>query len=181
MYATQLLLADSVRFDAAYSVADTLSKQVYILANPWVHSNHLHIILNSVFFAVLGWALERKLASLKFGIGVVVIGYLTNLVPPVAGFGGRGAGISGITNALAAFLVIYYLLEYREHQSTKALYGFILTMAYTMVSVGQHIDFVSVGAGVTTEAHVVGVFLGFLWIGLHHGYPVPDCTEAHRS
>ena len=102
VYTCQLVLAGSLRSGAGYEIANSLSSFSYLVLNPWLHSDHLHLVENAVVFAILGWWAERRTDPLQLGIFVVLTGYITNLVPPLFG-GGFGVGASGITNGLWAF------------------------------------------------------------------------------
>lgn len=172
VYLGQLAMAGSAATGAAFTVIPGLSKEVFVMLSPWLHSSHPHLLNNAIMFALLGGWAERRVGSDQFIQGVVLAGYLTNLVPYIVDFGGLGVGASGITNALWTLFALTQIHVYNQIVQMesvnygKAIYRlglFMLGVLFILKSVGEFFGYLAPPSGTATGAHLLGVAMGLVW------------------
>lgn len=175
VYLGQLVVARSIQYGAAYTVAQEHVRShvvVYILFSPLVHSNHGHILWNFFFLAIGGVLVESWVGWKKLLAFVYVIGVASNFLPGWTGFGGYGVGISAANLGLWAFFGLKYCLMCAEewHEMPReptrsvvhalpALFG----MSYAARGIAQYFGWVSTSPGVAKGAHLLGIVLGVSW------------------
>lgn len=171
-YAGQLVLAGSLRSGAAYEAVFTLPRMGYTTLNPWLHSKHGHLLENAIVFALLGYWTEKRVGSQQFVVAVLATGYLTNLIPPVFGFGGLGLGASGITNALWANFTIGQFVAFQDaiQEDSPVVHQLILHwgllfvgLLFVLRSIAEFFGLIPHSPGTAIGAHVLGVALGIGW------------------
>ena len=172
VYAGQLVLAGSLRFGAAYTVANNLPTNYYLALNPWLHSDHLHIFQNALLFVIFGAWSERKIGTKQFVTGAIIIGYITNIAPSLLGIGGLGIGASGITNALETYFVLFQLSQYTKatyadppqyRKAAKHLILFFIVTILVLKSIAEYFGYITPASGVAVGGHFIGVLLGLTW------------------
>lgn len=172
VYLGQLYLAGSTTSEAAFTVIPELPTPMYVMLSPWLHSSHIHILENTLAFALLGGWTERQVGSTQFTFGILAAGYLTNLVPALVGFGGFGVGASGITNTLwGLFTLTQIYLYHRIVQMDpinywRALYRlslFTFGLLFVLQSTGEFMGYLTPPPGSATGVHLLGVVLGLVW------------------
>lgn len=191
VYLGELSIADSTAPRAAYDVVRNLPRTGIYVFSPWLHSYHLHILENAIIFALLGGWTERKAGTYRFATAVIATGYITNLLPYLAGFGGFGLGISGVTNVFwALFMLTHLSLFYRTadmesvgfQKAGKHFLLFAISLVFVLNAVAEYIGYVPPPEGSATTAHVLGVALGFLWFLSRRASPsVKGWIKARRT
>ncbi|MHB9285675.1 rhomboid family intramembrane serine protease [Halobacteriales archaeon Cl-PHB] len=173
VYLGQLILAGSTADGAAKTAVYMLPGEGFLALNPWLHSDHMHILENALAFAMLGWWTERQVGTWLFVKSAVAAGYITNLLPLLAGIAGHSVGISGITNTLWTFVMLAFFTRFYPAITDPdtpdlPLIGYlILSIAILRLFVGpsiaEFIGYVPAPDGVAKEAHFLGVVLGTFW------------------
>lgn len=176
-YLGQLAVAGSLHPEAAFLAVRALPDVGYLILNPWIHSFHQHLVENLAIFVLLsGWA-ERRVNSAYLAVAIIVAGYSTNLVPAVVGFGGRGVGASGITNALWAYFTGTQLACFSSAMNDNSpdfrtailhLAFFGVGLVFVLQTLAEFLGYIPVTRNTATGAHLLGVCLGFGWLALRY-------------
>lgn len=172
-YAGQLIITGNWSYSAAYAAVPKPPSIEYVLVNPWLHSDHFHILGNAVMLLFLGWWTERRVEQPVFLAIVLSAGYLSNLLPAILGFGGLGLGASGVTNMLWGFFTGEQLLRVQrsitEHQLTsRAVLApitlYLFGLVFVLKAIAEFFGYLPSQAGTATGAHFLGVLLGLIWV-----------------
>jgi membrane associated rhomboid family serine protease len=172
VYVGQLIIAGNIDSSAAFTAIEELPDLGYFLLNPWLHSTHNHIFQNTLLFALFGAWTERKTGTETFVIGVIIIGYTTNLATGILGIGGFGIGISGITNALETYFVLFQLAVYSKamkadpaqyRKAAMHIVLFFIALILVLKSILEFVGYITPNPGVATGAHFIGVVMGAAW------------------
>lgn len=180
IYLTELGLAGSTAYGAAYgyvtSLPDAYNPLIAVLG-PFLHSNHNHILWNSLHLVILGGIVLIDESGLDFLVFFLITAWFTATILPALVGGGRGFGISGATTALAGWAAVnrgrvWYRFSTETSDSTKSLVSwrfakivflFSLPLAIFLQTIGQGIGYYEVKEGVSILGHFSGALFGFLF------------------
>lgn len=172
VYAAQLIMAGSLESHAAATTANSLPPSMYMVLAPWLHSFHMHILQNALFFGVFGYWVEKRIDRDQFTVYVVSAGYLTLYLPIAFDFGGLSVGVSGVNKGLIMFFVAYHFAKCmaaadRNAEIKKIGYHFAVFFLpfifWVLVTAARFLGHVSPPRGTSVSAHLAGLMYGGLW------------------
>ena len=88
-----------------YLVSPAITPLSYTVLAPWMHSGVDHLWQNLLVFVLLGVWVEKRVGWPTFLLFSVMIPYIALYLPVVFQYGGLSRGASGLTMALAGYVV----------------------------------------------------------------------------
>lgn len=181
IYVTEIVLAGSIRYGAAYAYITSLPDQYDIFLRviaPFLHSNHEHIAYNIGFLLVLSPLVLSHEREANFLVVFLMACWFTASVIPWALGGAIGFGISGGNAALAGWETVYRV---RSMIVASQAMDTILHVPYwkegvlvlipavlTLTNIGQAFGFLPVPGGASVAGHlsgaVFGMVFGAVWV-----------------
>lgn len=172
VYAFQLVIAGSIRSEAAAHMQDALTPTTYLFLAPWIHSSHSHILQNVIVFVAFGKWTERRVSRRSFSLFVLASGYLSLYLPVAFDYGGLSVGFSGVTKALTTVFVLFHFTKFvitagnNQTSLKQVAYHFLfffVPFLFLLVTVARYTGYVPPPEGTSVSSHLTGIGLGILF------------------
>lgn len=180
IYLTELILAGSLAYDAAYGYVTSLPHAydpIIAIGSPFLHSSHDHILWNSIHLVILGGIVLIDESEREFLTFFLLTAWLTAAFVPALVGGDRGLGISGAIAALSGWAAVnrirvWYsfsngtddsLNSYFSWRLAKIIFLMAIPLAIFIHNIGQGIGFYEEEEGVSVLGHFSGALIGILY------------------
>ncbi|WP_121822855.1 rhomboid family intramembrane serine protease [Halostella salina] len=161
IYLIEVALAGSIRSGAAYEYLQSLRTTLgplFGVISPFVHSDHGHILQNSLFLLIFGSLVERRTETGDYLFFVLFVGIAGNTVGSPIHIT-NSVGISAVTYGLQARETVYRSVHLYPINESQIVDWIIWVSA--IVLIGNEI--LSPTSGGSYSAHLFGIIVGALF------------------